>query len=549
MSAHRVRSISGQVPVVWSLLICFILQMKAANGYAAPGTPGADGFEVVKFPPEALSMRPAIAAGQSAVSNPKMDSVLTEVAAASHDSTAKALALAQSASLTLAADRVQVQITTTPAAVADVTQAVQDTGGHVTKVGNGDTWMQAWIPVDALESIAARSDVYYISRPAEAILAEPEFAPAATTEGLAVINGPAWHAAGIRGSGVNIAIIDSGFQGYPTLQGTDLPAMVVVKNFVDGETDAQVNGTTPHGTACAEIIHDIAPDASLYLVKIGTPLDLEKAVTWLKTQNINIISTSLGWFNLTPGDSTGFFANIVQSARTAGIFWITAAGNERESHWGGAFIDTDSNGVHNFNGVEEVDVFGPGDGRAYLIPPGYDIWAFLRWDDWSGITQDYSLSIVRWNGSSWDIVKTSNNPQCGGAGQTPTETAPYRSSGSNAPYGIIIQRINSSRNVNLELLTLGPPRLRRGYPRGSLRSLADSPGAMTVAALDVNTPFPQESYSSEGRPTGLVARPQVAQSSPTSPGSPTSRPSAIPRRTCSAGSRRRHRTSQAQQRW
>jgi hypothetical protein len=39
------------------------------------------------------------------------------------------------------------------------------------------------------------------------------------------------------------------------------------------------------------------------------------------------------------------------------------------------------------------------------------------------------------------------------------------------------------------------------YPR-SLANLADSPGAMTVAALDVNSPYPQESYSSEGPANG-----------------------------------------------
>ena len=36
----------------------------------------------------------------------------------------------------------------------------------------------------------------------------------------------------------------------------------------------------------------------------------------------------------------------------------------------------------------------------------------------------------------------------------------------------------------------------------SLANLADAPAAMTVAALDVNSPYPQESYSSEGPTNG-----------------------------------------------
>ena len=158
--------------------------------------------------------------------------------------------------------------------------------------------------------------------------------------------------------------------GYPGLRGTDLPASVIVKNFVDGESDAQVNGTTEHGTACAEIVYDIAPNATLYLVKVGTAIDLEEAVNWLKAQGVHIISTSLGWYNVTPGDGTGFFANLVQSARAAGIFWTTAAGNDRESHWGGAYSDPNGNSVHNFAGTQEVNFFGPGTGAAYDIPPG-----------------------------------------------------------------------------------------------------------------------------------------------------------------------------------
>ena len=88
-------------------------------------------------------------------------------------------------------------------------------------------------------------------------------------------------------------------------------------------------------------------------------------MNWPKTQGVNIISTSLGWYNVTPGDGTGFFANLVQSARAAGIFWTTAAGNDRDAHWGGAFSDADSDSYHNFDGTQEINYFGPGGGDAY----------------------------------------------------------------------------------------------------------------------------------------------------------------------------------------
>ncbi len=494
---NKLRSYSPKIgtAAVRSALICLLLVMSSLTSFAATPSPDAGGFEVGSLPPEALTAPVDFAQAMSASGNAKMDSELAALTAAWSASSGDAMALDQSAGLRFSGDRVQVKITTQPESVQSVTEAVVAAGGEVTGSANGDTWLQAWIPTGALDAIAAQDDVFYISRPAEPMLM-------ATTEGLAVINGPAWHSAGFRGAGVKVAIIDGGFQGYPGLLGSELPATVTAKNFVDGESAAQVNGTTVHGTACAEIVHDIAPDAALYLIKVGTDIDLQQAVDWVKTQGVNIISTSLGWYNLTPGDGTGFFANLVQSARTAGIFWTTAASNDREAHWGGAFNDADADGYHNFNGTQEVNYFGPGDGDAYYINAGYSIRVFLRWDDWSARNQNYDLSIVKWNGSAWQTVASSTNPQNGGAGQTPTEYTGVMSSGSAAPYGFVIKRVSSSRNVNFEMFAPKVARLDEIVTARSLANLADAPGALTVAALDVNAPYPQEAYSSQGPTNG-----------------------------------------------
>ena len=76
------------------------------------------------------------------------------------------------------------------------------------------------------------------------------------------------------------------------------------------------------------------------------------------------------------------------------------------------------------------------------------------------------------------------------------------SSGSSAPYGFIIKRVSSSRNVNFEVFAPKVARLDELVHARSLANLADAPAAMTVAALDVDAPYPQESYSSEGPTNG-----------------------------------------------
>lgn len=455
-------------------------------------------YSVMKLPPEALTLStPLKYDAIHSISHPKMDASLYQLTTAV--SPAAVRELAANSALRLGGDQVQVQIVTTPDALAAAVSAVESTGGSVTKQSNDATLLQAWLPVSELTSLVENTAVAYIRQPAQLILEEVN----ATTEGLAVMNANAWHNAGIVGNGVKIAIIDGGFRGYPGLLGSELPANVTVKNFVDGESDGQVNGTTLHGTACAEIIHDVAPAAQLYLIKINTDLDLEQAINYLQGQDIDLISTSIGWYNLSPGDGTGFFANLVNQMRNNGTLWVTAAGNDRETHWGGAFNDPDQNGYHNFNGAQEVNYFGPGNGDAYNINPGFPLLAFVRWDDWSQVDEDYALILVRWNGSSWQVIGGSDNTQSGGAGQKPTEAAGVFTSGSAAPYGFVIQRIsNSNRNVNLEIFTPNFPRLDELVYARSLANLADSPDAITVGALNVDSPYAQESYSAEGRTNG-----------------------------------------------
>ncbi len=488
--------------VSMALIVVLVLPVNAQSYVpAVPQTGKA--YETVVLPPQSYSWRGAANVRGHGLQNPKYDSSMLDLVSAARVSTQNALTFAQSESLKLSASRVHAQVVINAQALQETIQAINAAGGEVTVVSNDLTVLQGWLPIDTLETVAADQNVYLIRRPAEPVLQEIDQVENYTTEGLSVINGAAWHAAGYRGSGVKIGIVDGGFQGYPGLLGTELPAALTIKNFVDGEVDSQVNGTTQHGTACAEIIHDIAPGATLFLVKISTDLDLQQAVAWLKdTQHVDIISTSLGWYNVSPGDGTGEFANLAQGARNAGILWVTAAGNDREAHWGGTYNDSGSPGIHNFNVGQSVDYFGPGNGNAYLIPSGYQIRVYLRWDDWANVNQDFDLYLLRWNGSSWDPVNASENVQNGQAGQTPTEYAIGITSGSDTAYGFAIQKYQATRAVNFEVFAPKIASLDEVNHARSLSNLADVPGVFTVAALDVTSPFPQEAYSSEGPTNG-----------------------------------------------
>jgi subtilisin family serine protease len=484
-----------------ALLLSMLVLILGFYGFASAGPTeiNPDELETIQAPTGGLSKLPLQWDGfVEGPRHPKFDAALSGLVHIRKKSPGRMKRFGKAHRLRFAGNRVHVQVITDRDRIGHVVRAIRDAGGVVTGTGALNKTVQGWLPVDSLEDIAAEENIYAIRKPAEAVLFEGMY----TTEALDDIDAPAWHTAGAKGAGVKVAIIDAGFSGYAGLLGTDLPGSVSVRNFVDGEDPDDVSGTTVHGTACAEVIHDVAPEAELYLFKISTNVDLEEAKDEAISQGIDVVSTSMGWYNLAPGDGTGQFEEIVQDARSTGITWCTAAGNDRQAHWGGAFNDTDSDTLHEY-GTQEMNYYGPGDGAAYNINAGTTIRAFLRWDDWTSVTEDYGLGLVYWNANvkQWQWVLVSNAMQDGGEGQTPTEwlsvTAP-----DSGPYGFVIIRYSSSRNVNLELFCPKVARLDEIVTARSLANLADSPSAVTVAALDVDSPYPQESYSSEGPVNG-----------------------------------------------
>ena len=502
---HKIKFRNKYFLITLLIFVAITVQTGMVQSYTSPNVQENGPFKTVSISPELLIRKADIPVQNRILKNNKLDLTLVDLSSAEKVSGQSAKAMADAKMLRVSDNRVQVQITIDKRSQSAAEKVITLAGGEVTGVANDSSTIQAWLPIDSLEAVAADENIFFIRQPAPLELFEDVKAGNSNTEGLSVINGLAWHSAGITGSGVKIAIVDGGFLDYDTLLGSDLPATVTIKNFVDGEADSLVDGTTIHGTACAEIIYDIAPESSLYLVKVGTNIDLQEAVAWLiNSAQVDIISTSLGWYNITPGDGTGEFADLVQTARDAGILWTTAASNDREAHWGGSYNDLDDDGIHDYNAEQNFNYFGPGNGDAYLISSGYSFRVFVRWDDWTAITQDFDLYIWRFDidTSTWTMAGSGTNDQNGGAGQSPTEWAFATTTGTDAVYGFTIECYSCSRNVNFEVFAPKMASLDESLAARSLSNLADSPAAITVAALDVTPPYPQEYYSSEGPTNG-----------------------------------------------
>jgi subtilisin family serine protease len=153
---------------------------------------------------------------------------------------------------------------------------------------------------------------------------------------------PAWHAAGFRGQGVRIALLDSGFRGYRAALGKALPANVIVRSFrLDGNLEAR---NSQHGILCGEILHAVAPRAELLLAnwEPGQPEQFLEAVRWARAQGASIVSCSCIMPEWSDGDGGGAvhdeLAQLLGSGdRTHDMLCFAAAGNTAERHWSGFF--------------------------------------------------------------------------------------------------------------------------------------------------------------------------------------------------------------------
>jgi len=316
---------------------------------------------------------------------------------------------------------------------------------------------------------------------------------AAGGEGASLTGAAEWHAAGLTGQGIRVGILDLGFDGYRDLLGRELPASVVAASFAYGlEPDG--SGEV-HGTACAEIVHEMAPDAELYLAYYdGTLVSMGQAVDWLLSQGVNIISNSTTGV-VGPMDGSDESAEMVDRAAAQGVLWVNSSGNAAMEHYRGLFTDGDGDGLHEFpDGTELIGL--------YIYAP--QVTLALNWDDWQAVNEDYDLYLFDEEGN---LVASAEDIQNGMAGQAAAELI----LGNDVPLGVYFVSIKAdriSRPGMLDLYTLDAE-LEFPVAEHSLGSPADAQGALAVGATEVRDDS-LASYSSQGPSNDGRLKPELS---------------------------------------
>ena len=291
-------------------------------------------------------------------------------------------------------------------------------------------------------------------------------------------------------------MFDVGFIGLSNaISNNELPNNVVKVDCTlqsCNSNNPSIENVSNHGTAVAEIIHDMAPGGSLYLIKVTDDLDLEDAKNFAVNNGIRIINMSLVVPNTNFYDgecwSLNGFSNPVCTANDAyanNILWVNATGNEAQRHYEAVFTDSDTDGWHNVSGGSET--------ISISANVGDTIEVYLTWNAWPTTDQDYDLYLYD---ASDTLVDSSSNSQTGS--QPPIEMIVY-SVPADGTYYLRIRQESATSNHSMEVYSIYRD-LSPAVASSSILGPADAAGAMAVGAINYNnwTTGPQEPYSSQG---------------------------------------------------
>ena len=145
-----------------------------------------------------------------------------------------------------------------------------------------------------------------------------------------------WAWGGSTGRGVRVAVIDSGIEAdHPALKGSVRGGVVVdsdrrTKAQVRFEPDDHPRDFFGHGTACAGIIHGLAPEAELYSVRVfsrdlsSKGLQFAGGLRWAIEHDMQVVNLSL---STSRAEFFGLFHELADAAYFKSVNLVSAVNN------------------------------------------------------------------------------------------------------------------------------------------------------------------------------------------------------------------------------
>ncbi|MDB6038490.1 MAG: hypothetical protein JWM99_2331 [Verrucomicrobiales bacterium] len=329
---------------------------------------------------------------------------------------------------------------------------------------------RAWIPIEQIKHLASLPSVISI-RPA---------VKGVTHTGNITSEGDVTHQAasaraeyGVSGNGVKIGVLSDSVDHLSESQAAGELNEV---NVITG----QAGNGAGEGTAMLEIVHDLAPDATLYFATaMNGPASFARNVRDLISAGCNIIVDDVEYYDESPFQD-GVVARAVNTATSAGVQFFSSAGNSgslksgRASTWEGDY----SAGPSYAKGGN-YHLFESG-GFNTVLEAESGSYVSLYWSDALGASRnDYDIYVL--DAAGENVVAASDDFQ--GGYQDPWEFIPSVQAGQKI---VVVCSSGAPRFLHLEI---GKGRLEYGTS-GSIRGHSCASDAFCVAAVSAASSFP-----------------------------------------------------------
>lgn len=325
---------------------------------------------------------------------------------------------------------------------------------------------------------------------------------------------------GAYGYGVKVGVISDSFDNYDATSNggpalTNAAADVASGDLPEGGVevlqDAAAPGGADEGRAMAQIVHDVAPSASIaFATANGGQANFANNITKLADAGSKVIVDDVVYL-AEPYFQDGIIAQSVNSVSKRGIPYFSSAGNQAKASYeapfnpsGKSFLDCE---LHNFNlGHRRVDGL-----QKYTLPPRRALLIFLQWDEpFASITKggrgsrsdldlfvlDDKGQVIQPNPALGQFPISADNNIDG----DPLEAVQYINY-STAPItvNIAITKCSGPNPLRLKYINFqsGAP-AEYDTQSGTLFGHANARGAAGIAASRYTTPLTLEPFSSRG---------------------------------------------------
>lgn len=317
-----------------------------------------------------------------------------------------------------------------------------------------------------------------------------------TTQGVGVLHSDAVNASGYTGKGITVGVISDSYNvatsrsaggtvlthASDDIRSGDLPGTGNPDGYTqpvillaDGSTDPS-DGNADEGRAMLQIIHDVAPGATLAFHAVGeTPEDFAAAIRSLRTSsaaNCDVIVDDIG-FDDEPFFSDGIISqavdDVVTSTTLAGrpVAYFSAAGNDGDLSYDATFLPvTASTGLGNTGNVQLGSVPGSltaggfhnfkaaDSGKGVKIVQKVtvsqaDAYINFQWNDpfvVGALTSGYAILVFDADGNyRSDLSGVDNTFKIGEAAQF--AYLPLNDDGTDTTYQIVLSRMSGGSGL------------------------------------------------------------------------------------------------------